>query len=161
VSKSRAQAAKPSDSALLKLDNQVCFALHSTSRLVIRKYQTILEGLGITYPQYLVLLVLWEWEETSFEEPNYLALGKRLELDSGTLTPLLNRMEANGLVVREAPLHDKRERYIRLTKAGRALKRRVRKVPLALLKNSPVPLDELIQLRNALLRLRNALSEQT
>ena len=158
--KSRTQAAKLSDSELLQLDNQLCFALHSTSRLVIRKYHEVLEQLGITYPQYLVLLVLWEWDETDYPTPNYLALGKRLDLDSGTLTPLLNRTEASGLITRKTPSHDKRERYIKLTRAGRALKRRARKVPITLLDSAPVALEELTHLRSALLRLRSALTEE-
>jgi DNA-binding MarR family transcriptional regulator len=158
VSKSRAQAENALDLTQLQLDNQLCFALHSTSRLVIRGYNALLEELGLTYPQYLVLLVLWEWEATGYETPNYLALGKRLDLDSGTLTPLLNRMEANGLVIRKRPTHDKRERYIKLTRAGRALKRRARKVPTTLVERSPVPLEELVHLRNVLKRLRNALT---
>ena len=156
--KSRTQAAKLSDAELLQLDNQLCFALHSTSRLVIRKYHEVLEQLGITYPQYLVLLVLWEWDEANYPTPNYLALGKRLDLDSGTLTPLLNRMEAGGLITRKTPSHDKRERYIKLTRAGRALKRRARKVPITLLDSSPMPVEELSHLRSALLRLRSALT---
>jgi len=158
VAKLRSQAAKLPDSTLLQLDNQLCFALHSTSRLVIRKYHALLEELGITYPQYLVLLVLWEWEESNYATPNYLALGKRLDLDSGTLTPLLNRMEASGLITRKTPAHDKRERYIKLTRAGRALKRRARQIPISLLENSPVALDDIVDLREALLRLRSALN---
>ena len=159
--KSRTQAAKLSESVLLQLDNQLCFALHSTSRLVIRKYHEVLEALGITYPQYLVLLVLWEWDESNYPTPNYLALGKRLDLDSGTLTPLLNRMEASGLITRKTPAHDKRERYIKLTRAGRLLKRRARKVPITLLESSPVAIEELTNLRSALLRLRSALTATT
>ncbi|MET0384578.1 MAG: MarR family transcriptional regulator [Polyangiales bacterium] len=126
--------------------------------MVIRRYNALLEELGLTYPQYLVLLVLWEWEDSGYETPNYLALGKRLDLDSGTLTPLLNRMEANGLVTRKRPAHDKRERYIKLTRAGRALKRRARKVPITLVEQSPVPVEDLVHLRNVLQRLRTALT---
>lgn len=157
--KSRGRAIKVSDATLLQLDNQLCFALHSTSRVVIRKFHTALEAAGVTYPQYLVLLVLWEWERVDWPNPNYLALGKRLDFDSGTLTPLLNRMEASGLIKRTIPAHDKRERHIRLTAAGRALKKKLRRVPLTLIEKSPVPLAELLDLRNALLRLRNALTE--
>lgn len=158
--KLRPQATKLPDSTLLQLDNQLCFALHSTARLVIRKYHDLLEDLGITYPQYLVLLVLWEWEESRHPTPNYLALGKRLDLDSGTLTPLLNRMEASGLITRKTPTHDKRERYIKLTRAGRALKRRARRIPVTLLESSPVSLDEIVNLREALVRFRDALGAE-
>lgn len=161
MAKLRSQAAKLSDSDLLQLDNQLCFALHSTSRLVIRKYHAVLEELGLTYPQYLVMLVLWEWDEEGHATPNYLALGKRLDLDSGTLTPLLNRMEAGGLITRKTPAHDKRERYIKLTRAGRALKRKARQVPVALLEDSPVSLEEISKLRDALFRFRSALDAQT
>ena len=159
--KSRDRAIKVSDATLLQLDNQLCFALHSTSRIVIRKYHAALDAVGITYPQYLVLLVLWEWESVDFPSPNYLALGKRLDFDSGTLTPLLNRMEASGLIKRAIPTYDKRERHIRLTAAGRALKKKLRRVPLTLIENSPVPLAELLDLRNALIRLRNAITGPT
>jgi DNA-binding MarR family transcriptional regulator len=157
VAKLRSQATKLSDATLLQLDNQLCFALHSTSRLVIRKYHAVLEALGLTYPQYLVMLVLWEWDEACFATPNYLALGKRLDLDSGTLTPLLNRMESSGLITRKTPAHDKRERYIKLTRTGKALKRRARQVPVALLDETPVSLEEIRELRDALFRFRDAI----
>jgi DNA-binding MarR family transcriptional regulator len=157
VAKLRSQAAKHSDSNLLQLDDQLCFALHSTSRLVIRKYHAVLEDLGLTYPQYLVMLVLWEWDDSNYATPNYLALGKRLDLDSGTLTPLLNRMEASGLITRKTPTHDKRERYIKLTRTGKALKRRARQVPVALMEESPISLEEITELRDALFRFRSAL----
>ena len=161
MAKLRSPATKLSDSTRLQLDQQLCFALHSTSRLVIRKYHAVLEALGLTYPQYLVMLVLWEWEEANFATPNYLALGKRLDLDSGTLTPLLNRMEASGLITRKTPAHDKRERYIKLTRSGKALKRRARRVPLALLEESPVSLREISELRDALFRFRSAISDES
>jgi DNA-binding MarR family transcriptional regulator len=161
VAKLRSPATKLSDSTLLQLDHQLCFALHSTSRLVIRKYHGVLEELGLTYPQYLVMLVLWEWEEENYATPNYLALGKRLDLDSGTLTPLLNRMEASGLITRKTPAHDKRERYIKLTRSGKALKRRAKQVPVALLDDNPISIEELSELRDALFRFRSALSPES
>lgn len=148
-----------SESLPLQLDEQVCFALHSTARVVIRQYQELLAEVGITYPQYLVLLVLWEWDRVDWAPRTYLELGKRLDFDSGTLTPLLNRMEASGLIKRVIPLHDKRERHIMLTSAGRALKRRLRRAPLTLIEKSPVPIAELLKLRNALLRLRDGLAD--
>ena len=155
--KSRAPTEPVSDAMMLHLDNQVCFALHSTARVVIRQYQALLAEVGITYPQYLVLLVLWEWEQVDWPSPNYLELGKRLDFDSGTLTPLLNRMEGAGLIKRVIPTHDKRERHIMLTPAGRALKRRLRRAPLTLIEKSPVSVAELLKLRNSLLRLRDSL----
>jgi DNA-binding MarR family transcriptional regulator len=104
--------------------------------------------------------VLWEWESVDCPSPNYLALGKRLDFDSGTLTPLLNRMEARGLIRRLIPASDKRERHVRLTAAGRALKQRLRHVPLTLTKQ-PVAIShpDLMWLRTALQRLRSSLTE--
>jgi DNA-binding MarR family transcriptional regulator len=143
---------------LLKLDNQLCFALHAAARQVVREYRGVLDSLGITYPQYLVLLVLWEWDQDHMARPTILALGERLGLDSGTLTPLLKRMETNGFITRTVPAHDRRERYIGLTAAGRNLRRRARQVPISLLKRSPISLGEIILLRDHVNRLRSALS---
>ena len=78
----------------LNLDSQLCFKLYAASRAVIRAYKPMLDQLGLTYPQYLVMLVLWEWQEKAPEQPTVKALGERLALDSGTLTPLLKRLEA-------------------------------------------------------------------
>lgn len=86
---------------LLALDNQLCFALYAASRALMRTYRPLLEPLGLTYPQYLVMLVLWEWQRQPPAHPGVKALGERLQLDSGTLTPLLKRLEAQGLVRRE------------------------------------------------------------
>ncbi|PZR39611.1 MAG: MarR family transcriptional regulator, partial [Ectopseudomonas oleovorans] len=88
------------DTAGLQLDNQLCFKLYAASRAVIRAYKPMLDALGLTYPQYLVMLVLWEWQERAPEPPTLKALGQRLQLDSGTLTPLLKRLEQLGLVQR-------------------------------------------------------------
>jgi DNA-binding MarR family transcriptional regulator len=143
---------------VLRLDNQLCFALYAAARQVVREYRGVLDSLGITYPQYLVLLVLWEWDRENMPRPTILALGERLGLDSGTLTPLLKRMETNGVVTRTVPEHDRRERYIRLTAAGRNLRRRARQVPVSLLKRSPLSLGEIVSLRDHVNRLRNALS---
>jgi MarR family transcriptional regulator, organic hydroperoxide resistance regulator len=143
---------------LLYLDNQLCFALHSAARQVVREYRGVLDSLGITYTQYLVLLVLWEWDRDKMSHPTVLALGERLGLDSGTLTPLLKRMEVNGLITRTVPERDRRERYIRLTAAGRNLRRRARQVPVSLLKRSPFSLQEIVSLRDHVNRLRSALS---
>ena len=85
---------------LLALDNQLCFALYAASRALMRTYRPLLEPMGLTYPQYLVMLVLWEWQRQPPAHPGVKALGERLQLDSGTLTPLLKRLEAQGLVRR-------------------------------------------------------------
>jgi DNA-binding MarR family transcriptional regulator len=143
---------------LLKLDNQLCYALYAASRRVIRAYNDILAELQITYPQYVVLLVLWEWDRTGMITPNYVELGKRVELDAGTLTPILTRLEARGLVIRTIPTTDRRERHISLTKQGRALRRRALRVPLALIERSPLSLTDLVKLRDDLKRLNNGMA---
>lgn len=111
----------------LALDEQLCFALYSASRAVTRAYAPLLEPLGLTYPQYLVLLVLWERDGLAVKE-----LGERLALDSGTLTPLLKRLEAQALVERRRSERDERVVHIHLTAAGRALRTRARKIPAEL-----------------------------
>lgn len=85
----------------LQLDNQLCFKLYAASRAVIRAYKPMLEQLGLTYPQYLAMLVLWEWQQQPPAQPTVKALGERLLLDSGTLTPLLKRLEQQGLLLRK------------------------------------------------------------
>ncbi len=109
---------------LLKLDAQVCFALYAASRAVTRAYVPLLEPLGITYPQYLVMLVLWEEGPASVKQ-----IGERLELDSGTLTPLLKRLEQQGLLVRRRDERDGRVVTIELTRKGRAMKEKARAIP--------------------------------
>jgi DNA-binding MarR family transcriptional regulator len=111
----------------LHLDEQLCFALYSASRAVTRAYAPLLRPLGLTYPQYLVLLVLWERDGASVGQ-----LGERLALDSGTLTPLLQRLEHQGLVERRRGDDDERVVRIHLTPAGRALRGKARKIPMEL-----------------------------
>ena len=145
---------------LLALDNQFCFALHAASRRIVRAYRPALAELDLTYPQYLVMLVLWGWDRERFEYPTVTALGERLDLDSGTLTPLLRRLEQKGLIARERSEEDERELYVRVTRSGRALKQRAAKVPMSLISNSPVPIAEIVVLRDQLKRLRAALAAQ-
>jgi MarR family transcriptional regulator, organic hydroperoxide resistance regulator len=147
----------PTD-VLLALDNQVCFALHAAARSMQRAYQTVLGPLDLTYSQYLVMLVVWEWDRLGQPRPTLTALGTRLDLDSGTLTPLVRRLEQKGLLTRKRQTDDARELFVRLTAAGRALKERARSVPLALLACAPLPLDELLVLRDQLQRLRSSLA---
>jgi len=116
------------DSVRLQLDDQLCFKLYAASRAVIRGYKPMLDALGLTYPQYLAMLVLWEWQERAPEQPTLKALGQRLQLDSGTLTPLLKRLEQMGLVLRRRAVHDEREVHLALSEEGRALRAQV--VPL-------------------------------
>ena len=112
---------------VLDLDQQLCFALYRASRAVVRAYAPLLEPLGLTYPQYLVMLVLWEDDGVTVKE-----LGLRLGLDSGTLTPLLQRLEAAGLVERARDRVDQRVVRIALTAAGAKLEARARAVPAEL-----------------------------
>ena len=113
------------DTAQLQLDNQLCFKLYAASRAVIRAYKPMLDALGLTYPQYLAMLVLWEWQAQAPEQSTLKALGQRLQLDSGTLTPLLKRLEQMGLVQRRRAAHDEREMHLALSEAGRALQAKV------------------------------------
>ncbi|HJV06382.1 MAG TPA: MarR family transcriptional regulator [Chromobacteriaceae bacterium] len=135
----------------LKLDNQLCFALYATSRAMTQAYQPLLEPLGLTYPQYLVMLVLWEQDGVSVKQ-----LGERLMLDSGTLTPLLKRMETSGWLSRRRAQDDERRVDIFLTDAGRALRHAALAVPQQLSRKYADPANpELTQVRE----LRDTLRE--
>jgi DNA-binding MarR family transcriptional regulator len=112
---------------LLALENQLCFALYAASRAITRAYRPLLEPLGLTYPQYLVLLALWRHDEQPVRE-----LGTCLELDSGTLTPLLKRLERDGLVERRRDREDQRVVKIALTRAGKQLEAKARDIPVQL-----------------------------
>ncbi|MFC4502670.1 MULTISPECIES: MarR family winged helix-turn-helix transcriptional regulator [Streptomyces] len=109
------------------LDDQLCFALYAASRAVTARYRPLLDALGLTYPQYLVMLVLWEQDSISVRE-----LGAALQLESSTLSPLLKRLEANGLLRRERRPDDERSVALRLTDAGARLRDRATTVPLAI-----------------------------
>jgi DNA-binding MarR family transcriptional regulator len=132
----------------LRLDKQICFLLYGASRVVTQLYQPLLAPLGLTYPQYLVMLVLWEEDGVSVGR-----LCERLYLDSGTLTPLLKRLEKVGLVRKERSAADERVVDVHLTSAGKRLKRRAAEVPEALLCRVGVPISELIRLRGELARV--------
>ncbi|TQV80030.1 MarR family transcriptional regulator [Exilibacterium tricleocarpae] len=112
------------DDDLVALDRQLCFMLYAASRAMTRAYQPMLAELGITYPQYLVLMVLWEWQGDSEVEATVTALGRRLYLDSGTLTPLLKRLEGQQLLCRTRDPRDERRVLLSLTAAGLALRQR-------------------------------------
>ncbi|MCL2917959.1 MarR family winged helix-turn-helix transcriptional regulator [Shewanella litorisediminis] len=126
----------------LALDRQVCFSLYRASNAMIRAYRPVLDGLGLTYPQYLVMLVLWEEEGLSVK-----SLGERLHLDSGTLTPLLKRLEQKGLVTRGRSAQDERVRVLHLTDDGRLLKRGARDIPDRMRCMVGTGLDELAELK--------------
>jgi DNA-binding MarR family transcriptional regulator len=128
----------------LRLDRQICFPLYAASNLLTRLYRPVLAALGLTYPQYLVMLVLWESSPRSVGE-----LGAKLHLDSGTLTPLLKRLEQAGLVERHRDSGDERRVLAQLTQAGRALRRRASTVPATLAEGLDLPPEEVETLRRA------------
>ncbi|MGL4518899.1 MAG: MarR family winged helix-turn-helix transcriptional regulator [Phocaeicola sp.] len=133
---------------LLKLDNQLCFRLYALSRLVTRSYQPYLDKLGITYPQYLVLMVLWELDEQSVNE-----IGRKLYLNTNTLTPLLKRMEADVIIHRRRDEIDERRVIICLTEKGVKMREDAICIPAELtnlLVDKGVDLTELFTLRNQL-----------
>jgi DNA-binding MarR family transcriptional regulator len=145
---------------LLDLHDQLCFALCSAKRLIVKRQRRALNALGLTYPQYLVLLVLWEWDRSNMRRPTMVALGERLDLDSGTLTPLLRRLERCQLVTRTTWHRSRRERHIYLTAAGRTLRERAEQVAITMQRNTPLPIGEIAQLRDQINRLRAALEDK-
>jgi DNA-binding MarR family transcriptional regulator len=136
----------------LRLENQVCFALHAANRAFGSVYRVLLKDTGLTYPQYLVLLVLWERGETTVK-----GLGEALRLDSGTLSPLLKRLEAAGLVERRRSPQDERSVSVRPTAAGEELRHRACEVPVRLSAATGMDLAELTELRTRLTDLTSAL----
>lgn len=139
----------------LALDDQLCFKLYAASRAVTRAYKPMLDQLGLTYPQYLVMLVLWEWQAAPPELPTVKGLGERLLLDSGTLTPLLKRLEQLALVRRQRSTRDEREVHLSLTEQGAGLQARVLLLKTRLLCDSGVDLDQFNELRSGLEHLLN------
>ncbi len=138
--------------AMLQLDNQLCFALYSTSLAMTKLYKPLLAELGLTYPQYLAMLVLWERDGLMVSE-----LGDRLYLDSGTLTPLLKRLEVSGYISRIRDVEDERRVYITLTSSGRKLKTRAAKIPSCILSASQCSIPELTSLTSQVQALRKKL----
>lgn len=139
--------------AMLQLDNQLCFALYSTSLAMTKLYKPLLEELGLTYPQYLAMLVLWEQDGLTVSE-----LGERLYLDSGTLTPLLKRMETAGLVSRLRAVQDERRVHITLTAEGRKLKTKAAKIPGCILSATQCSIPELVSLTQQVQSFRKRLT---
>ncbi|MFJ9469938.1 MarR family winged helix-turn-helix transcriptional regulator [Streptomyces caniferus] len=142
------------DAELLRLDHQVCFSLHAASRAFGGVYRDALKDLGLTYPQYLVMLVLWEHGSQPVK-----AIGEQLRLDSGTLSPLLKRLESAGLVRRERSTEDERSVTIHLTPAGDDLREAALPVPLRMLAATGLTLEELRTLQSLLGRVTRALDE--
>ena len=140
-------------SDMLLLDNQLCFALYSTSLAMTKLYKPLLDELGLTYPQYLVMLVLWEHDGLMVSE-----IGEKLFLDSGTLTPLLKRLEASGYVSRLRDVDDERRVHITLTTLGRQLKSRAAKVPACILAATQCALPDVAALTTQVQALRQRLA---
>ena len=146
-------ARKDAAEALLMLGNQLCFAIYSTAHAFNRVYKPLLDRLGLTYPQYLVMLALWERDGVPVKD-----IGERLFLDSGTLTPLLKRLEAAHLIKRTRSREDERQVLVALTSQGQALKDKARGVPPAILAASGCSIGELSALKKNLVALRDQLN---
>lgn len=140
----------------LRLDNQICFAVYATAHAFNRAYKPLLEPLGLTYPQYLVMMVLWERNELLVKD-----IGHRLELDSGTLSPLLKRLEKSGLLERRRNHTDEREVFIRLTEDGRKLESDAQSIMPEILRLTACGIDELSVLRDRLNMLRDNLMNRS
>lgn len=136
----------------LMLNNQLCFALHSTSLLMTKVYKPLLQALGLTYPQYLAMMVLWEEDSLTVGE-----ISSRLLTDPGSLTPLLKRLEAEGLLSRTRSREDERVVVVELTEAGRALQENAMGVPQCILGASGLDIEQLRKLQCDLLTLRGNL----
>lgn len=129
----------------LKLENQICFKIYSVEREMTKLYRGLLEELNVTYPQYLVLLVLWEEESMTVKE-----LGQKLSLDSGTLSPMLKRMEGNQLITRTRSVEDERTVIISLTKKGLDLREKAECIPSKVIDSLPLEDEELYHLNKTL-----------
>lgn len=146
-------ASSPADS-WLALDRQLCFALYAASLSMTRAYKPLLDPLGLTYPQYLAMLALWESDGIPVS-----ALGDRLGLDSGTLTPLLKRLEGNGLLTRRRDPSDERRVLLYLSATGRALRQRAKTVPQRMAALAGCSLGDISELTERLTALRQHLSQ--
>lgn len=137
----------------LRLQDQLCYAVYSAALAINRVYKPALDELGLTYPQYLALLVLWEEDGLTVKQ-----IADRLMLESSTLTPLLKRLEGSRFITRKRSASDERQVVVTLTKEGRALKERAACVPLGLLSASGLALDEIGRLNREVQALRDALA---
>ena len=146
-------ARKPATDWPLLLGNQICFAIYSTAHAFNRVYKPLLDRIGLTYPQYLVMLVLWERDGLPVKD-----IGEQLFLDSGTLTPLLKRLEAADLITRSRSTRDERQVLITLTSRGQALRDKARAVPQAILAASACSVTELVEMKDELVALRDRLN---
>jgi len=141
----------------LKLSNQLCFPVYAASRLITREYQPYLDALGITYPQYLVMMVLWESDQQSVIE-----IASKLILNTNTVTPLLKRMESQGLIIREKSTQDERKVIISLSEKGKLLQDKASQIPLKLIQRiaqTGIEQETLIQLKQEIELLVTALQK--
>ncbi|MBQ2230410.1 MAG: MarR family transcriptional regulator [Oscillospiraceae bacterium] len=136
------------ENSILKLENQICFPLYAASRDVIKRYKPYLDDMGLTFTQYITMIVLWEEKTVTVKE-----LGKRLYLDSGTLTPLLKKMEAKGLITRKRSFEDERNLIVTVTEEGERLKEMADGIPEKILACSEISLEEAVTLRALLLNI--------
>ena len=149
-------ASRPVDYDDLLLDRQLCFALHAASRAVVREYTPLLGDLGLTYPQYVTMMALWQ---DPARQHTVGELGDAVQMDSGTLTPLLKRLERDGLVTRTRDHTDERRVNVKLTDAGLALRDRAVSVPRAMATRFGLPLEEIRALKAQLERLTSTLAD--
>jgi DNA-binding MarR family transcriptional regulator len=151
-----ARADDQDETSMLQLSQQLCFALYSTTHAFNRAYKPLLAPLDLTYPQYLVMLVLWEGDDLTVKE-----IGAKLQLDSGTLTPLLKRLEAAKLVARTRDTVDERQVRIKLTDIGRALRKKAEAIPRKLTAAIGRPIPDIVALRQQLTQLRERMDAIT
>ena len=142
----------PRPGGALRLGEFLCFAVYSASHAFTRVYKPLLDELGLTYPQYLAMVLLWEQDDQTVG-----SLGEKLFLESSTLTPVLKRLEALGHVKRTRDPVDERQVRVRLTERGRALREKAREIPGCILEASNLELDELLRLQSEIVALRSAL----
>lgn len=134
----------------LTLQNQVCFPVYALAKEIVNRYRPLLEDLDVTYPQYLVLMVLWNEEEQTVGQ-----LGEKLLLDSGTLTPLLKRMEQKGMVNRSRSPEDERVVKLSLTEKGKAMKEKAKEIPCRLMESMKISEEELLELKTIITKILN------
>ena len=139
---------------ILKIDNQFCFSVYALSKEITRLYNPFLKKIDLTYTQYITMLVLWETDELNVNE-----IGKRVSLDSGTLTPLLKKLEEKGLLNRERQKNDERNLTVTLTEKGKKLKDIALEIPVKLLEEINVNPEKIIELRDTLKKLNNEMSK--
>ncbi|MEG9429983.1 MAG: MarR family transcriptional regulator [Christensenellaceae bacterium] len=138
---------------MLKLDNQLCFSLYATAKEIIRRYKPLLDNFDITYTQYITLLVLWEKDGLKVK-----TLGERLYLDSGTLTPLLTKLESKGYILKKKDTKDSRETIVYLTDKGRKLKEKIVVVPATMGACVKLESDDFLLLQTLLRKVRSGLT---